>query len=228
MICLYALIILLKLSLSLMTKIKAILFDMDGVLIDAKEWHYEALNRALCLFGFEISKYDHIKTYDGLPTKKKLEMLTLVRGLPIELHNFINDLKQQYTIDEVYQKCKPTFIHEYALARLNKEGFQLGVCSNSVRKTVEIMLEKAMIINNFHAIFSNQDVQEVKPNPEIYIKCMGKLGVKPNETLILEDNEYGIKAALDSGAHLMQIKNVHEVTYSKIINQVKIAEKKIL
>jgi len=53
-----------------MNKIKAIIFDMDGVLIEAKDWHYEALNKALRLFGMEISRYDHLVTYDGLPTKK--------------------------------------------------------------------------------------------------------------------------------------------------------------
>ena len=53
--------------------IKAVLFDMDGVLIDARDWHYEALNKALAIFGMEINRYDHLVTYDGLPTKKKLE-----------------------------------------------------------------------------------------------------------------------------------------------------------
>ena len=62
--------------------IKAIIFDMDGVLIEAKDWHYEALNKALSLFGYEISRYDHLVTYDGLPTSKKLEMLSMERGLP--------------------------------------------------------------------------------------------------------------------------------------------------
>ena len=80
-------------------KIKAIVFDMDGVLIDAKEWHYEALNKALHLFGVQISRYDHLVTYDGLPTKKKLEMLTKEQGLSEKLHSFINEMKQQYTMD---------------------------------------------------------------------------------------------------------------------------------
>ena len=59
-----------------MKKIKAVLFDMDGVLIDAKDWHYEALNKALGLFGMEINRYDHLNTFDGLPTKVKLQMLS--------------------------------------------------------------------------------------------------------------------------------------------------------
>ena len=84
-----------------MSKIKAIIFDMDGVLIDAKEWHYEALNKALSLFGYEISRYDHLITYDGLPTKDKLKMLSMERGLPEKLHPYINQLKQKYTIERV-------------------------------------------------------------------------------------------------------------------------------
>ena len=54
--------------------IKAIIFDMDGVLIDAKEWHYEALNNALQLFGYKISREDHLATFDGLPTREKLRL----------------------------------------------------------------------------------------------------------------------------------------------------------
>jgi beta-phosphoglucomutase len=111
-----------------MPKIKAVLFDMDGVLIDAKDWHYEALNQALSLFGMEISRYDHLVTYDGLPTKKKLEMLTLERGLPRALHNFINDMKQEFTFQLGYAKCKLTFNHQYAMDS-NKHGSSVdGKC----------------------------------------------------------------------------------------------------
>jgi len=58
-------------------------------------------------------------TYDGLPTRKKLEMLSRERGLPAPLHNFINQLKQDYTLEMIYMRCKPIFQHEYALARLH-------------------------------------------------------------------------------------------------------------
>jgi beta-phosphoglucomutase len=127
-------------------KIKAVIFDMDGVLIDAKEWHFETLNKALKLFGAEISRYDHLVTFDGLPTKKKLEMLSLEGGFPRGLHGFINELKQQYTMEVVYTKCKPVFQQQYALSRLKSDGYKLAVCSNSIRKSVEIMMEKSSLI----------------------------------------------------------------------------------
>ena len=105
-------------------KIDTILFDMDVVLIEAKEWHYEALNRALDLFGMPISRFDHLTTFDGLPTRKKLEMLSLERGLPSELHEFINEMKQQYTMELVQTQCKPRFVHEYTLSFL--EGARIS------------------------------------------------------------------------------------------------------
>jgi beta-phosphoglucomutase len=199
-----------------MSKIKAILFDMDGVLIDAKDWHYEALNQALNLFGMEISRYDHLVTYDGLPTKKKLEMLTSERGLPIGLHSFINDMKQEFTFQLAYTKCKPTFVHQYALSKLKAQNFKMAACSNSIRKTIDILFERACINEYFDFYLSNEDVSESKPSPEMYLLAMERLGLRPEECLILEDNEHGIKAAKASGGHLLIINDVHEVNYENI------------
>lgn len=204
-----------------MTKIKAIIFDMDGVLIEAKDWHFEALNRALGLFGMGISRYDHLVTYDGLPTKKKLEMLSMERGLPKGLHTFINNMKQLYTMEIVHAKCKPIFYHRYAISRLKNEGYKIVVCSNSIRNTIEVMLDKAKLLDYLDFFLSNQDVKQSKPNPEMYINAIGRLGLSPKECLVLEDNENGIKAALGSGAHLLKIDSVHDVTYQNITERIK-------
>jgi beta-phosphoglucomutase len=204
-----------------MPKIKAILFDMDGVLIDAKDWHYEALNQALSLFGMEISRYDHLVTYDGLPTKKKLEVLTLERGLPRSLHKFINDMKQEFTFQLGYAKCKPNFNHQYALSHLKASGYKIAACSNSIRKTMDILFERAAIMHYFDFYISNQDVKEPKPNPEMYHKAMNRFDLKPEECLILEDHENGIRAAKDSGGHLLIVKDVNDVTLENIANRIK-------
>jgi HAD superfamily hydrolase (TIGR01509 family) len=202
-------------------KIKAVIFDMDGVLIEAKDWHYEALNKALGLFGLEINRYDHIVTYDGLPTKKKLEMLSIETGLPRALHNFINEMKQQYTMEIIFTKCKPVFAQQYALSRLKSEGYNIAVCSNSVRNTIEMMMEKSSLISYLDFYLSNQDVTYSKPHPEIYNKAINRLELSPDECLILEDNENGIKAAIDSGAHLLKVASVDEVNYTNIITKIK-------
>jgi len=204
-----------------MPKIKAILFDMDGVLVDAKDWHYQALNRALNFFGMDIDRYDHLVTYDGLPTKKKLEMLTLEKNLPKGLHSFIYKLKQEYTVNEIIAKCKPQFTHQYALSRLNKEGFQLAVCSNSIRETIKLMLERADLVQYCAFYLSNEDVEFSKPHPEVYLKAMQKLNVSPKECLIIEDNPQGLKAAEESGAHWLEVRDTLDVNYENIIGRIK-------
>lgn len=197
-------------------KIKAVIFDMDGVLIDARDWHYEALNKALGLFGMAISRFDHLVTYDGLPTKEKLKMLTMEKGFPEGLHGFINDLKQQYTIEEVILKCRPVFHHQYALSRLKSEGYRLVVCSNSIKDTITHMLTRAGIIEYFDFYLSNQDVKKGKPDPEMYNTAISRLGFKPEECLVVEDNENGIRAALASGAHLLKVTGVNDVHYQSV------------
>jgi beta-phosphoglucomutase len=209
-----------------MGKIKAVLLDMDGVLIDAKDWHYEALNRALGLFGMEISRYEHLVTYDGLPTTRKLEMLTLERGLPAKLHEFINAMKQQYTMEIVYSRCKPVYYHEYALARLRTEGYSLAVCSNSIKTTIELMMERANLQKYLNFIISAQDVEFGKPDPAIYQMAISRLGLEPNECLILEDNENGIKSALASGSHLMRISTVEDANFQNIKRRIAEIEEK--
>lgn len=200
--------------------IKAVIFDMDGVLIEAKEWHYEALNKALGIFGFQISRYDHLTSFDGLPTRKKLEMLSVTSNLPRELHSFINKLKQSYTMDMVYEKCRPRFVHEYALSQLRAKGYKLAVTSNSIRATIQAMLHKAGLEHYFDLILSNEDVSEPKPSPEMYLKAIQWFSLTPSECLIIEDNNHGIRAAKESGAHVLIVRTVDEVNFDNITSAI--------
>lgn len=205
-------------------KIKAVLFDMDGVLIDAKDWHYEALNRALGLFGIEISKWDHLHTFDGLPTSVKLKLLSERYYLPEELHPFINQLKQIYTTDLIYQKCYPMFHHEYALSQLRKSGYRVAVCSNSIRQTVTMMMDRANLYSYLDLIVSNEDVKNAKPDPEMYQVAMEKLGVKPFECVVVEDNPNGIQAGRASGAYVLEVSSVYDVNLENIMRKIEECE----
>ena len=196
--------------------IKAVIFDMDGVLIEAKDWHYEALNKALNLFGHTISRHEHLTTYDGLPTSRKLDILSVERDLPVELHQFINEMKQMYTMEIVYTQCKPTFVHQYALSSLKSQGYKLAVASNSIRNTVEVMMEKSRLDQYLDRKFSNEDVPNAKPAPDIYIKAIESFGLLPEECLIVEDNENGIRAARASGAHVLVVEDVADVNLDNI------------
>ena len=207
--------------------IKSVIFDMDGVLIEAKDWHYEALDRALRLFGLEISRYEHLTTFDGLPTKRKLQMLSAQGNLPAELHDFLNDMKQRYTMEIVNTQCKPRFNHEYALSKLRAQGYRLAVCSNSIRDTIDVMMRKAALDKYLEFFVSNQDVSKPKPDPEMYNVAIARLGLAPGECLIVEDNENGIKAARASGAHVMEVADVNDVTYGNLSARIAECDKAI-
>jgi len=204
-----------------MVSIKAVLFDMDGVLIEAKDWHYDALNKALGLFGMEISRYDHLVTYDGLPTKRKLDMLTMERGLAKELHPFVYEMKQLYTMQIVYTQCKPRFYHEYALSKLKSQNYKIAVCSNAIRNSVEVMMKKAALYDYLDFYISNQDVKKGKPDPEMYNTAIKRLDLQPEECMIIEDNEKGLQAARASKAFVMEVDTVDDANYQNIMDHIR-------
>ena len=193
------------------TEIKAVLFDMDGVLIDAKEWHFQALNDALSIFGFHISQDEHLLRFDGLSTKKKLEILSNELDLPRNLHGIISDVKQDKTLRIAALNCYPTTSHVVVIQRLRKLGIKVGLVTNSIRKTTEFMLTYAGIIQLLDVIVTNEDVSEQKPSPEGYLQAMSFLKVAPENCVIVEDGEYGIKAAKASGAFVIRVNSPSEV-----------------
>jgi HAD superfamily hydrolase (TIGR01509 family) len=197
--------------------IKLIIFDLDGVLVDAKELHYEALNSALASIDpkYVIDRDEHLSTYDGLNTTKKLKMLTDRKGLSAGFHDLIWKKKQDSTIEIIDNFSRDERICE-VLRKLKVDGYALCVASNSIRETVKMMLIRKGFMEHFDFFYSNQDVKYPKPSSEIYLKCMIKAGVSPRETLVIEDSHIGRKAAQDSGAFLCPVIDSSDVTYEKI------------
>ena len=185
---------------------------MDGVLIDAQEWHYEALNEVLLIFGYKITREMHEERYDGLTTLKKLQMLTSEVGLPEHIHEMINRVKQDRTLRIAAQKCFPNVSHQVLVSKLKNKNIKVGVVTNSIRQTTEFMLTYAGLLDSIDVLVTNQDVREPKPNPECYFTAMEILGVPPESTVIIEDSPYGIIAAKASGALVVTVKSVDEVT----------------
>lgn len=197
--------------------IKLIVFDLDGVLVDAREIHYEALNAALREIGEEyvIKRQEHLSLYDGLSTTKKLNMLTENKGLPVSLHEKVWKLKQEKTLDIIDQFTSDERICGI-LKRLKSEGYTIACATNSIRTTAKLQLIRKGFFEHIDFLYSNQDVKRPKPSSEIYMRCMLKAGADPHETVIVEDSHHGRKAAINSGGHLCAVKNSSEVTYKKI------------
>ena len=198
-------------------KIKLIIFDLDGVLVEAKNIHYNALNEVLGE-QYAISWNEHLSTYDGLKTNQKLEMLSEIKGLPTELHKEIWEGKQKLTLQKL-KELKPNQTLQSVMNALVEDGYKLVVCSNSIRKTVLTVLSKLGIMEFMDYIISNEDVQNSKPHPEMYWRAISKMGCLPEETLIVEDSPYGLLAANRSKAHVLRVKNPKEVTYTNIFKK---------
>jgi HAD superfamily hydrolase (TIGR01509 family) len=204
--------------------IKLIIFDLDGVLVEAKNIHFDALNTALGE-KYSISWDEHLSIYDGLKTNQKLDMLHKQKGLPKEYFEKIWADKQTYTLQSL-RNLKYDINLVTTMTMLTNKGYRLAVCSNSIRKTVLTVLSKLGLIEFFDLILSNEDVSNSKPHPEIYWKAISKIGILPEETLIIEDSPYGLLAASRSKAHVMRVGSPKEITYiniNKYLNKEKIS-----
>ena len=198
--------------------VKLIIFDLDGVLVEAKNIHFDALNKALGKYA--ISWNEHLSTYDGLKTYQKLDMLTNKKGLPAKDHQNIWEQKQKYTL-EMLGDLKPNNNLKRVMSKLVEDGYKIAVASNSIRKTVLTVLSKLSIIEYIDLIISNEDVENSKPHPEMYWQTISKMKFLPEETLIIEDSPYGLLAAARSKSHILRVKNPKEVTYKNISNKIK-------
>ena len=195
---------------------RAVVFDMDGVLVDARDWHYEALNQALEVFGLGIPYEVHLSEYNGLSTRQKLAKLTESHSLPIELHSVISRTKQNRTLRIAAQKCFPITQHLILLELLKAKGFKVAVYTNSVRETAEAMLNYAGLLEKIDVLLTNQDVTNPKPDPEGYLLACQRLNVYPSETFVIEDGEFGILAAELAGCRVIRVNQPSDVSISRL------------
>jgi len=200
-------------------KIKLVIFDLDGVLVEAKNIHYDALNDALGK-EYAISWNEHLSTYDGLKTNQKLDMLSERKGLPTELHKDIWNHKQKLTLQKLKQ-LEPSDVLIELMDSLVERGYKIAVCSNSIRKTVLTVLSKLGIMEFMDYIISNEDVENSKPHPEMYWNAISKMKCLPEETLIVEDSPYGLLAAARSKSHILRVKNTKQTNLKNINNKLK-------
>ena len=203
---------------------KLIIFDLDGVLVEAKKIHFDTLNQALWEIGqsnkYVISEAEHLSIYDGLKTNQKLELLTQNKGLHPNTYKTVWNRKQNLTIDAI-SKLKPNTQLIVMFDMLRKDGYKLACASNSIRRSVLVMLAKIGIIEFMDLIISNEDVKNSKPHPEMYWKVMSMMEVLPEETLIVEDSPHGLLAASRSRANVLRVDNPDDLVYGKIINKIK-------
>lgn len=199
--------------------INTILFDLDGVLVDACDWHYHSLNYALSSFGHStINKEDHMSKYNGLPTHIKLNML----GIADDQAKKINNAKQDFTLDVIRKTAEimpeKIELHKY----LKSNNIRIGCVTNSIRKTAEEMLSKTGQLEFMDILITNEDVSKNKPYPDCYNLAIDKLNAIGSEVLCVEDSEKGIEAAKASDAkHLLIVEDSSKVNLHTLVTFLK-------
>ena len=208
---------------------KLVIFDLDGVLIDSRDMHYEALNRALGNVDdkYVINREEHLSVYDGLPTSRKLNLLTERKGLPVDKHQQVWEDKQVETLN-IFGRLSNDYELMHYFKQLKDKGYQVAVASNSIRNTVKLVLLKLGLLEFIDYYISNEDVHRNKPFPEMYWQCMTACNALPKDTVILEDSHIGRQGALDSGSHLVAIENRDHLNQDKIDKIIDILDSKTL
>jgi beta-phosphoglucomutase-like phosphatase (HAD superfamily)/capsular polysaccharide biosynthesis protein/dTDP-glucose pyrophosphorylase len=204
------------------------IFDLDGVLVDSKKIHFDSLNLALKEVDekYVITQKQQAEVFEGLPTKEKLSILTATRGLPIEDHKKIWNIKQEKSI-QFFKELKEDRELIDLFKIIKEYQVKIAVASNCIKETVETCLKSLGVINYVDLYLSNEDVSEPKPSPEIYLKCMKTFSAIPYNTVIFEDSLVGRTAAHASGARLVSISNRSSINQNLIINELSAKNNKI-
>lgn len=180
--------------------VKAIFFDLHGVLVDTADWHRQALNAALGAYLIKKPADDHPvwDVYGG--TLRQLDYLVDGRWKGILFaKDDIYALKQFYMQKLIEEHCKPVERIINVVAWAKSKGFKLAVVTNGNRFNAEKMLEVSELDSYFDFIISREDVGEkIKPHPRPYLEARWRLGLGEKEALAIDDSAKGIMSALDA------------------------------
>jgi|ERR1017187_4644960 HAD superfamily hydrolase (TIGR01509 family) len=197
-------------------EILAILFDVDGVLVDATDWHFDSFNRALAPFGATISRQQHEEEFIGLPTAAKIDKLVARGVLTANVGAAVLEAKHLYFREILRARCRQNSVGRQVLGSLRANGFVLAAVSNAIRQSVVEMLDLSGLTSYLSAIVCGDDVAHPKPDPEIYISCSTLLGIRPDMCLAIEDGKYGIQAAMAAGMRVLTVKSIGDVNLGNI------------
>ena len=178
---------------------KAVIFDMDGVLIDSEPAYLEMNLKMFEQFGIEIDE-ENYKALVGIPSVPMWKFLKEKYELKNEVSEFINlEKKRMLEILDSDIITKPVTGIKELMDDLKSFNFKLSVASSSAKDNINFVLEKLKIKDNFEFIISGEDVVNGKPFPDIFLKVSDFFNISPEKCFVIEDSVNGIKAANSAG-----------------------------
>ncbi|MDP4179585.1 MAG: HAD family phosphatase [Bacillota bacterium] len=188
--------------------LKAVIFDMDGVIVDSEPIHFEVDKRVMKKCGF-IASDDILNPYVGVSNPEMWKDLKEKYNLILSVEELLK-LQSELKI-EVLNETKIEAIDGIIelLSDLRRNKIILAVASSSPRLFIETILETIKIREYFNAILSGEEVQRGKPYPDIFLKTAEMLKVNPHECIVIEDSTNGVKAALSAGMKCIGYANLN-------------------
>ena len=185
-------------------QIKAILFDMDGVLVDSEEFIFEAARMMFAEHGVQVKPEDALP-FVGTVENSYISGIGRANGFEVEIERDKARTYQLYC--EITQgKLKSLPGTDTFLRQCRQRGLKLAVASSADRVKIEINLrEIGVSAGTFDAIVSGEEVERKKPFPDIYLLAAAKLAVSPDECLVIEDAVSGVAAAKAAGAKCLAL-----------------------
>ncbi|MCF0111280.1 MAG: HAD family phosphatase [Erysipelotrichaceae bacterium] len=182
-------------------KLQAVIFDMDGTMVDSETYYAKMVGEIVAQYGYTFSKEDTVRLY----------------GCSIELENIlIQGYLKQYTLEEI-QVLKKTYFNEHPIdysvslnpgvrelvELLHENGIRMAICSSNEKQAVERMLRQTGLGKYISLISAKGDVKEEKPSPELYLHSLRQLNLEPEHVLVIEDSVYGVQSAINANLDVL-------------------------
>jgi len=176
-------------------KLKAVIFDLDGVITDTSEYHYQAWKRLADEEGIPFNKDDNDKLR-GVSRSECLKILLNGKQISAEQFQKMMDRKNEYYVELLRQMTSENILSgaKELVLGLKKRGIKTAIAS--ISKNTRTVLQGTGIENLFNIIVDGYSVKNTKPAPDIFLFAAKELGVKPEDCAVVEDAEAGIDAAL--------------------------------
>lgn len=189
---------------------RAIIWDMDGVLVDTAPYHYRAWRRLCQERGRDLSEQEFYRSFgernDGIVPRLFGDML------PEEVTS-LAERKEEYYRQEVRGNVRPNSGSLSLLRILRQKGFPMAIASSAPLENIELILDALGIKGDFQCIVSGRDVKAGKPDPACFVLAAERLGLRPEDCLVIEDAPGGVRAAKRAGMKCIALTSSHPASH---------------
>lgn len=198
-----------------MKNTSAVLFDLDGTLIDSEFFYFSNWQPILSAeFGLEISYEDWIEFFAGHTLVANVQLLATKWGIQTTQEFMWDATRANYAKSDMTKINLMPFAREI-LTALKEKGIRLGLVTSSYRTTVDAVLGKHQLLDFFEIFVTRENVSQAKPNPEPYLLASSLLGITPGELIAIEDTSTGCASAKAAGLHCIAVSQ-HESERAKL------------